>query len=186
MTALLTADRCPSCRQVHGQATDWPTCPQHGHWLYVLRGPLRTAAHQDETWTYACQTPKCTHTHTQKEKATMTTAYQAQTAALAIRASQEEWDGKQLAALAQLGMADAPDGTREVFFHYCQATGLDPFLKQIRLRKDRQRDSATGEWEVRWSIETEIEGYRVIAARAAKREGVRWSYGDAQWCNAAG
>lgn len=182
---LLVADTCPACGGVHGMAGDWPTCPEHGHWMYVLRGPLRTAAHQDGTWVYACQAHKCAHTHTQKEKATMTTASEQASAALAIRQDQQQWDGRQLAALAQLGMADAPEGTREVFFHYCQATGLDPFLKQIRLRKDRQRNEA-GEWEARWSIETEIEGYRVIAARAAKREGVRWSYGDAQWCNAAG
>ena len=70
MTApLLAADRCPSCQNVHGQPTGWPVCPEHGHWLYVVNGPLKTGA-----WTYACQAAKCKHVHIQREKATMTAA----------------------------------------------------------------------------------------------------------------
>jgi recombination protein RecT len=73
MTALpLTADTCPSCRGVHGQPTDWPTCPAHGHWLYVLRTPDTG----NPGWTYACHAWKCAYTHTQPERATMTTAIQ--------------------------------------------------------------------------------------------------------------
>jgi hypothetical protein len=69
VTVLLAADRCPSCQNVHRQPTDWPVCPDHGHWLYVVSGPLKTGE-----WTYACQAPGCTHTRTLKEKATMTAA----------------------------------------------------------------------------------------------------------------
>ena len=191
MAALITANTCPACRQVHGpratwgQPADWPTCPEHGHWLYVLRGPL---AQKDVGWTYACQAryPRpCTYTHTQKEKATMTTTNEAATAALAIRQGQDTWDQKQLAALRQMGVEDAPQGDLDVFFHYCQATGLDPFAKQIRLRKDRQKNK-DGQYENRWSIETEIDGYRVIAHRAAKRDGVTLSYGPTLWYDRAG
>ena len=41
-------------------------------------------------------------------------------------------------------------------------------------------------WENRWSIETEIDGYRLIAHRAAKRDGVELSYGPPVWFDAAG
>jgi phage recombination protein Bet len=158
--------------------------------MYVLRGP---AAQPDVGWTYACHAHKCTYTHTQKEKATMTATHETATAALAIRDGQTNWNPDQLAMLRQIGAEEAPEGDLKVFFHYCQATQLDPFTKQIRLRKDRQKvrkPDAEGrmveQWVNRWSIETEIDGYRVIAQRAAKREGVKLSYGPTVWYDAAG
>ena len=178
MTApLVTADDCPACGRVHGAPTSWPQCPEHGHWMYEN-------GLTDAGWAYACQAWQCPHTHTQQERATMTTATEAATAALAIRDGQDFWDGKQLAALTQLGVEGAPQGDLAVFFHYCQATGLDPFAKQIRLRKDRHK--VNGEWQESWSIETEIDGYRVIAHRAAKRDGVTLSYGPPKWYDRAG
>src|SRR5215510_13118063 len=69
MTALLTADTCPACRGVHGQPTDWPVCPDHGHWMWL-------AAITDDGFSYRCQAPKCPHTHTQPERATMTTTHE--------------------------------------------------------------------------------------------------------------
>jgi phage recombination protein Bet len=112
------------------------------------------------------------------------TTDQAASAALAIREGQNEWTPAQLAAFRQLGMGDAPDEDLAVFLHRCQVTGLDPFARQIRLRKDRQK--VDGEWQDKWSIETEIDGYRVIASRAAKRDGVDLSYGPTYWYDAAG
>jgi phage recombination protein Bet len=107
------------------------------------------------------------------------TTDQAATSALAIRDGQEAWTPIQLAAFKQLGMDGAPDADLAVFLYRCQVTRLDPFAKQIRLRKDKQK--VNGQWEDRWSIETEIEGYRVIAQRAAKRDGVTLHYGDPIW-----
>lgn len=172
-----SADACPSCTGIHGQPADWPTCPEHEHWLYL-------SYRNNAGYHYRCPAWKCKHDHTQKERATMTATHETATAALAIRDGQQFWDGKQLAALRQLGAEDAPEGDLQVFFHYCQATGLDPFAKHIRLRKDRQKNAA-GQWENRWSIETEIDGYRVIAHRAAKRDGVELSYGPPIWFDAA-
>ncbi len=117
------------------------------------------------------------------------TTEQAATAALAIRDGQAEWTPSQLAAFKQLGMDGAPEADLAVFLHRCQATGLDPFARQIRLRKDRQKvKDADGrdQWENRWSIETEIDGYRVIAHRAAKRDHVTLSYGPPRWYDRTG
>jgi len=171
MTRLLTADTCPACTGVHGQPTDWPVCPEHGHWLYVVSGPLNTG-----TWTYACQARNCKHTHTQKEKATMTATHENTKAALAIRDGQEMFTPKQLAALTQLGIENAPNADLAVFMHRCQATGLDPFSNQITMIKRGGK----------WTIQTEIDGYRVIAHRAARRDGVELSYGPTYWYDAAG
>jgi hypothetical protein len=110
------------------------------------------------------------------------TTDQAATAALAIRDGQDAWTPNQLAAFKQLGMDGVPDDDLAVFLYRCQATGLDPFAKQIRLRKDRQQ--VNGKWETRWSIETGIDGYRVIAQRAARDAGVTLHYGDPVWYDA--
>jgi len=179
MTALLAADRCPSCQNVHGQSTDWPVCPDHGHWLYVVSGPLKTGA-----WTYACQAPKCTHVHTQRERATMTATHDASKAALAIRDGQDMFDAKQLAALAMLGI-DAPKPELAVFLHYCQVTRLDPFARQITMIKRREK-VGPNEWRDKWTIQTEIDGYRVISARAAREDDVVLSYGDTTWYDGDG
>ena len=164
MTApLLSADTCPSCTQVHGQPTDWPTCPEHGHWMHVVSA----GAHG---FTYACPAWRCTHTHTQSRKATMPDTA---TAALAIRDGQDFWTPKQAAALAQLFNETPPNADLAVFLHRCQATGLDPFANQITMIKRGGQ----------WKIQTEIDGFRVIRDRAAKRDGVTVSYGRTKWCD---
>ena len=166
MTApLLAADRCPSCTQVHGQPTTWPTCPQHGHWLHVVKaGP--------DGFTYACPAWKCTHAHTQPRKATMTDTT---TASLALREGQHYWSPEQMAALQQLGIRDVTRADLQMFLHYCQRTGLDPFSRQIYLIARNTRDG------VKQTIQVGIDGYRVIAQRAAKRDGVTLNYGPTIW-----
>ncbi len=157
---LVRANACLACLGVHGDAPGWwPVCPAHGHWLKERR----VTADGIE---YGCLARGCRHTQTLTGRITMTTE-QAATAALAIRDGQAEWTPSQLAAFKQLGM----DGA------------------QIRLRKDRQKvKDADGrdQWENRWSIETEIDGYRVIAHRAAKRDHVTLSYGPPRWYDRTG
>lgn len=169
---------CPACQGVHGAEPHyWPVCPEHGHWLKEVLAPAT-----EDGIVYGCLTRKCTHTQTLTGRITMTTD-QAAGAALAIRDGQEEWTPTQLAAFRQLGMDGAPADDLAVFLYRCQVTRLDPFARQIRLRKDREQ--VGGKWQDRWSIETEIEGYRVIAQRAAKRDGVTLHYGDPVWYDAA-
>jgi len=97
-------------------------------------------------------------------------------AVLAIREDQDFWDAKQLAALSQLGVQGAAKADLAIFFHYSQRTGLDPFSRQIYFIK---RDG-------RWTIQVGIDGFRVIARRAARLEGCTISYEDSEWADGAG
>jgi phage recombination protein Bet len=114
----------------------------------------------------------------------MTVTRENNRAALAIRDGQDMFDAKQLAALAMLGI-DAPKPELAVFLHRCQVTRLDPFARQITMIKRRER-AGKDEWRDKWTIQTEIDGYRVIAARAARDAGIVLSYGDTTWFDADG
>lgn len=100
--------------------------------------------------------------------------------ALALRGDQQWWDDAQLAALQAMGIEDAPNGDRAVFLHVCQRTGLDPFVKQIYM---------IGRWDgakqrTRWTIQTGIDGLRLIARRTGEFEGrigPWWCGTDGAW-----
>jgi hypothetical protein len=102
-----------------------------------------------------------------------------QPGALAIQDDQAQWTPMQLAALGQLGIKDAPDGDKQVFLHVSQRTGLDPFARQIYMigRNEKKSEKRNGQWtetwSVKWTIQTGIDGWRVIRDRAERREGVR-------------
>jgi phage recombination protein Bet len=105
---------------------------------------------------------------------------------LALRSDQQEWSSTQLAALAQLGVADAPAGDQAVFLHVCQRTGLDPFSKQIYMigRVEKGKDGRPD--TVKWTIQTGIDGFRVIAERHAQYAGQlepEWCGPDGDWRN---
>jgi phage recombination protein Bet len=100
-------------------------------------------------------------------------------AALAIQAGQLTWDKFQDAALNQLGLREAGNGDRAVFLHVCQRTGLDPFARQIYMIG--RPEEVDGKWTKKWTIQTGIEGWRVIRDRAEKREKVRGVLGRAVW-----
>lgn len=86
---------------------------------------------------------------------------------LAIRSDQSAWTPEQRHALAQLGCEDASDTELAVFFHQSVRTGLDPFAKQIYLvgRYDKRAGRKVH------TIQTGIDGYRLIAMRTGKYDG---------------
>lgn len=94
---------------------------------------------------------------------------------LAIKEDQHSWSSAQIAALSQLGLDNADDNDLQVFFHVVQKTGLDPFARQIYMiyRKDTQ--SPTGR---KATIQTGIDGGRLVAQRAARRDRVSYGYED--------
>lgn len=91
---------------------------------------------------------------------------------LVVKEGQSEWDDKQIAALKQLGLASAPSGDLQVFLHFCQRTGLDPFARQIYM-------IARGG---KFTIQSSIDGLRIVAQRSGNYGGQT----AAEWCGADG
>ncbi|WP_236244203.1 recombinase RecT [Streptomyces sp. CC210A] len=101
---------------------------------------------------------------------------------LAIREDQKAFEDQQLRALraAFPDLVEASPAQLGIFFHYCKASGLDPFGRQIYMIKRKSRG------EIRWTIQTGIDGYRLIARRAADRAGQSIAYEDFVWYDADG
>lgn len=95
---------------------------------------------------------------------------------LALRSDQTFWTDKQLAALRQLGLEGATNADLAVFYHQVTRTGLDPFARQIYMiqREGKQ------------TIQTGIDGFRLIARRAVDRTRETLGYEDTLWCGQDG
>ncbi|TMR90530.1 phage recombination protein Bet [Nonomuraea basaltis] len=96
--------------------------------------------------------------------------------ALAIQPDQDNWTPEQRAVLTQLGVqGDCPTAVLVGYLHLCQRRGLDPFLKQVYLvgRNQKQRD---GSYRTVYTPQTGIDGFRVLAQRAARRTGIEYEY----------
>jgi len=98
---------------------------------------------------------------------------------LTLQGSQGDWTEPQRAALAQIGVADAPRGDQLVLLHVAQRTGLDPFARQIYMIGRSDSDAPGGK---KWTIQTGIDGFRVISERHPQYAGA----GDAEWCGEDG
>jgi phage recombination protein Bet len=104
--------------------------------------------------------------------------------ALALSPDQTEWTEPQTAALAQLGIADAPAGDQLVFLHYAQRTGLDPFARQIYMIGRKEWNPRTKQETYKYTIQAGIDGLRVIAERTGRYEGrtpISWCGEDGVW-----
>jgi phage recombination protein Bet len=99
---------------------------------------------------------------------------------LAITEDQERFSDKQVAALRQIGVEEATQGDLDVFFYQCQRTGLDPFAKQIYLIGRKSKG------QMKFTIQTGIDGFRLVARRAADRAHDSISYEDTLWCGEDG
>lgn len=99
---------------------------------------------------------------------------------LAIRDEQDFFNSNQLAALRQLGVEEASNADLGVFFHQCQRTGLDPFARQIYM---------VGRWTkdgMKYTIQTGIDGFRLVGRRAADARGETLEVTDTEWCGGDG
>jgi phage recombination protein Bet len=98
------------------------------------------------------------------------------TTALAVNPDQKSWDQTQLAALRQIGLADAPAGDLALFLHYAQRTGLDPFSRQIYMIGRNSKG------QTKYTIQSSIDGLRIIAQRSGEYAGQT----APMWCGADG
>lgn len=110
---------------------------------------------------------------------------------LAIRDDQGAFSPAQRAALQHLGVEGASDGDLAVFFHVVKRTGLDPFARQVYMISRPKRENVDGRWQTTGNtqtIQTGIDGYRLIGRRAADRAGItidvdapEWAHEDGSW-----
>lgn len=98
------------------------------------------------------------------------------TTELSIRDGQQAFDAKQLAALAQLGVDKASRADQAIFFHQCVRTGLDPFARQIYMIERQGKQT----------IQTGIDGFRLIARRAVDKRNETLGYSEPLWCGEDG
>lgn len=98
--------------------------------------------------------------------------------ALALRNTQTQWTEDQYAALMQLGLENAGPANLKVLMHVAQRTGLDPFSRQIYLIGRQVWDPMLQRKVMRWTIQTGIDGFRIIADRRPEYKGQT----EPQWC----
>lgn len=111
---------------------------------------------------------------------------------LTVTKEQEWWSDTQLAALQHMGVQDAPNADLAVFLHQCKRTGLDPFSRQVYMigRKNKVKQWQNGQqvdvWETKWTIQTAIDGFRLIARRAADHNREKFAEPETLWCGEDG
>lgn len=107
---------------------------------------------------------------------------------LIISGQQSTFSGPQIAALSHMGVDQAPEGDLQVFFHVCQRTKLDPFARQIYMIGRPERVQVAGQWQYvnKYTIQTGIDGFRLIARRAAHDSHDSLEYEDTLWCGTDG
>lgn len=107
---------------------------------------------------------------------------QSTSSTLAVRADQHFWSPEQLAALAQIGVQNAPSADLAVFLNFAQRTGLDPFARQLYMI-GRNQKTPNG-WTTKWTIQASIDGLRIVAERSGDYAGqtaVEYCGDDGAW-----
>ena len=105
-------------------------------------------------------------------------AHRPTTGDLALSPDQTEWTEKQRYALG-LGQ-NVTGADLAIYLHVCQRTGLDPFARQIYMIERWTKDGP------RQTIQTGIDGYRLIARRATDAARGALAYAAMEWCGADG
>ena len=93
-----------------------------------------------------------------------------------IVAEQTDWSPEQRELLAAIGCAARTEGELQLFLHQCKRTGLDPFTRQIHMVN----------YGGNVVTQTGIDGFRVIARRAADAAGEAYSLTATEWCGPDG
>lgn len=80
----------------------------------------------------------------------------------------QEWDKKKIELLKNTICRGASDNEFELFLHACKRSGLDPFMNQIHSVPRPVYNPKTDKSEWTRTIQTGIDGYRLIAERSGK------------------
>lgn len=105
---------------------------------------------------------------------------------LSLRPEQSTFDDRQRAVLAHMGVENAPEADLAVFAHVCKRSGLDPFARQIHMIGRNTKDPRTQQWVTKYTIQTGIDGFRLIGRRAANQRGETISIGQPEWADENG
>ena len=107
---------------------------------------------------------------------------------LTIDPEQSEFTEQQVSVLRHIGVENASAGDLAVFFHVVKRTGLDPFARQIYMIGRQASENVNGQWvkTTKQTIQTGIDGFRLIGRRAADAARVPISLSAPEWAHTDG
>jgi phage recombination protein Bet len=99
-----------------------------------------------------------------------------------INGNQSRFTAEQIGLIQRMVCKGASPDEFKLFMYYCERTGLDPLTRQIYavMRKDKEGNKVM-------SVQTSIDGFRLIAERTGKyagQVGPYWCGGDGVWQDA--
>jgi phage recombination protein Bet len=92
------------------------------------------------------------------------------------------YNPEQIELLKKTICEGASDNEFQMFMMVVKRTGLDPFARQIYALMRNVKNKVSEKWEKKLSIQTSIDGFRLIAERTGKYAGQQGPW----WCGADG
>ena len=81
-----------------------------------------------------------------------------------------EFNKEQIELIKSQVAPKATDNELKLFLYHCQRTGLDPLARQVYAIKRKAKDDS-GNWIEKMTIQTSIDGFRVVAERSGSYAG---------------